>query len=670
MNNLRDLSNCIRVLSADMVERANSGHPGMPLGFADVMTVLASKFLKFNPSHPRWFGRDRLILSAGHGSAMLYSFYYLAGYKDFALECIKNFRQLHSKAAGHPEYGAYDAVEVTTGPLAQGFGNSVGFAIAQKKYQDYFKNKKIADYKIYCIVGDGCLMEGLSYEAASLAGHLNLNNLIVLFDDNKITIDGETSLAVSEDHIAKFKAFNWNAVSVDGHCFEQINDALLKAQNSNKPTFISFRTKIGYGAKGKEGSEKSHGSPLGKSEILEMKKAFNFPQEDFAVPENLLVSWLEEIGGKCNEEYELWNEEFKCLSKIDKEYINFPHINKHFLMELKLSEQKPNPTRNYSSTIIDGVIANSNNKVIVGSADLSFSNCVKTHLYKPIKRDDFSGNFIHYGTREALMAAVCNGLAIENFLPICGTFLVFSDYMRTGIRLSAIMKLPVIYIMTHDSIGVGEDGPTHQPVEHLASFRAMPNILVMRPCDLIESVECFDIAISKNNFPSLIALSRQKLDPIIREQNYRENLSMKGGYLLLKDKDNPDFVLIGIGSEVELCMKLREKMKDKGKKSINIVSVPCIELFLSQNSVYKKSVLGGKNFILAEAGSKYGLSKIIIEIQKIKKEIQKGEILIKNNKYNIHSISINKFGLSAKSEELFDYFGFDVGKILNTIKSN
>ncbi len=659
MNNFRDLSNCIRVLSADMVEKAGSGHPGMPLGFADVMTVLALKFLKFSPSNPRWFNRDRLILSAGHGSAMLYSFYYLAGYKDFTIDDIKTFRQLHSKAAGHPEYGIYNAIEVTTGPLAQGFGNSIGFAIAQKKYQDYFKNKKICNHKIYCIVGDGCLMEGLSYEAASLAGHLNLNNLIVLFDDNKITIDGKTSLAVSEDHIAKFKAFNWNAISVDGHDFDQINDAIFRAQNSDKPSFISFRTKIGYGAKNKEESEKSHGSPLGKQEILEMKERFNFPTEDFAIPSNLLSFWREEIGKKCDKEYNLWNQEFNKLSKSDKEYINFPNIDKKFLNELKLTEQKSESTRNYSSAIIEKLISNSNNKVIVGSADLSLSNCVKTNSYKAINKADFSGNFIHYGTREALMACVCNGLAIENFLSICGTFLVFSDYMRAGIRLSAIMKLPVIYLMTHDSIGVGEDGPTHQPIEHLASFRCMPNILVMRPCDLIESVECFDIATHKNNFPSIIALSRQKLNPIIRTQDYSKNFSMSGGYLIVKEKSNPDFVLIATGSELELCIKLKEainKSKKFQNKSVNIVSIPCVELFLSQTHDYKKSILRGENVFLIEAGSKYGLSQIVIEINKI------GEAK------RIQQISINDFGLSGKSEELFKYFGFGAEKILDKTK--
>lgn len=637
-NSLKNLSSCIKALSADAVEHAKSGHPGMPLGFSDVMTILAFEFLKFNPLDPKWFNRDRLVLSAGHGSMLLYSFFYLAGYKDFTFEDIKNFRKLSSKAAGHPEHELYEAIETTTGPLGQGFGNSVGMAIAEKKYRDEL-GAEICNHKIYTIVGDGCLMEGISYEVASLAGHLKLNNLIILFDDNNITIDGRVNLSNSEDHLKKFESLGFNVMAIDGHDFDQIRSALSEAQNSDKPVFIACKTFIGKGANKKENSEKSHGSPLGPEEIQYLKSNLSVHEEDFYIDQELKNSW-EKAWLKSSEEYNLWQEKFHDLPKIKKEYIDIPTIK---IPEIIVAENNTEATRASSGKIIE-LIMKSEKKVISGSADLAGSNCLKNSECKSIVAQDFSGNFINYGVREHAMASIMNGLALSGFAAIGGTFFVFSDYMRPSIRLAALMGLPVIYVMTHDSIGVGEDGPTHQPIEHLASFRAMPNINVFRPADFIETKECYEIALEAKDRPSIMVLSRQSV-PQIRF-NDKENLSSKGGYVISEASNikKIDTVIFATGSEVSLAIEVQQNLELKHNMSVRICSVPSFELLAAEGKNYLSELKAGAKIIAAiEAASSFGWHKIIGPDGLF--------------------FGIDSFGASAPANDLYKYFGLTQEKI-------
>ena len=630
---LDQLSDCIKILSADAVEKAKSGHPGLPLGFSQVMTCLAFEFFKFNPHDSKWFNRDRLVLSAGHGSMMLYSFLYLTGYKDFPLNDIKNFRQLYSKAAGHPENHLFEAIETTTGPLGQGLANSVGMAIAAKKYQAELGDN-ICNYKTYAIVGDGCLMEGISYEALSIAGHLKLNNLIVLFDDNGISIDGKVSLAVSENHLMKLEAFGFNVASVDGHDTTQICQALSDAQLSDKPSFIAFKTKIGKGTKDKEGSEKSHGSPLGPDEIQHLKSNISFAGEEFFIPEDIKQLW-EQAWLRNQAEYSSWQEEFAALSSAQKAYINKAKIT---LQKDIPSPTKPEATRVSSGRIIESLLQNEN-KTIVGSADLASSNGLTNQACKVINSKDFSGNFIHYGVRENAMAAIMNGLALSNFLPIGGTFFVFSDYMRPSIRLAALMGLPVIFVMTHDSIGVGEDGPTHQPIEHLASFRAMPNIDVFRPADFIEVKECYEIALKNTTNPSMIVLSRQNVPQIRIDSD--KNQSEKGGYII-SEAHKPksiDFTIFSTGSEVSLAMEV-QKVLEAQDLSVRICSIPCFSTLLRQGKNYLHELQGNaKDLVAIEAASSFGWSSII----------------------GLEGIffGLDTFGASGPAEKLYEHYGLN-----------
>lgn len=636
---LSDLSDCIRILSADAVEAANSGHPGMPLGIADVMTILAFEFLKFHPKDPKWFNRDRLILSAGHGSMLLYSFYYLAGYRDFTLDDIKKFRQFESKAAGHPELGIFDAIETTSGPLGQGFANSVGMAIAAKKYQAKLSNK-ICDHKIYAIVGDGCLMEGISYEAAALAGHLKLDNLIVIFDDNGISIDGKTSLTVSENHEQKFRALGFNVYETDGYDHDQIRSALTKANNSDKPSFVICKTTIGKGAKIKAGTEHAHGAPLGQDEIIHLKKGIRFAEDNFYIPleiKNLWESgWL-----KSEPEYNQWQEEYASLSPDDKSYLNTPQNT--LIIEDVVFPTKAEATRASSGRIIEALIKN-NQKIIVGSADLSISNNLLNNSSNKISAASFSGNYIHYGVREHAMAAIMNGLALSGFSPIGGTFFVFSDYMRPAIRLSALMELPVLYIMTHDSIGVGEDGPTHQAVEHLASFRAMPNLTTYRPADFTETLECYQRVIQQQKGPSMLVLSRQQVGQI-REYNPAENMSSKGAYVISDSNkiDELDIVLFASGSEVEIAIKTQKILESQGK-STRVISVPSFELLQAQDESYLSSLKGNAKLIVGvEAATEFGWHKILG---------QDGMFF-----------GVNEFGKSCPASKLYEYFGLTAENI-------
>ena len=643
------LSNCIRVLAADAVEKARSGHPGMVLGMADVMTSLVFNFLKFNPKDPKWFNRDRLVLSAGHGSMLLYAFYYLTGYKDFDLDDIKNFRQLHSKTPGHPEYNVYSAIETSTGPLGQGFGNAVGMAIAQKKYQQKL-GQDICSYKIYCIVGDGCLMEGISYEAASLAGHLKLNNLIVIFDDNKISIDGKTSLTISEDHLAKFAALGWNIEVVDGHDFAAVEKSLEKAQYSDKPYFIACNTLIGKGSANKAGSEASHGSPLGAEEIKLLKQNLGVLDEEFYIPEELLEIWR--YSWARNEEiYDGWYRAYNNLTDELKAYLEPPIID-YSLFNSVNYVTKDQPTRTSSGLVIEELLK-ATNKIICGSADLSISNNVKNTLSSVITAEDFSGNYIHYGTREHAMAAIMNGLALSGFLPIGGTFFVFSDYMKPSIRLAAIMGIQVIYVMTHDSIGVGEDGPTHQPIEHLASMRAMPNLLVLRPADCIETIECWELALTNKTGPSMLILTRQNVAQI-RKTLTGQNLCSKGAYIISASgyyeealEGSADVALYATGSELSIAQEVRNILDELGVAT-RVISVPSFELFFQQSDTYIQTILGGAKIKVAiEAASNFGWHRII------------GEEGI--------FFGIDQFGLSAPSSALFKYFGLNVENIVSHI---
>lgn len=638
------LSDCIKILSADAVEAAKSGHPGMPLGFSQVMTVLAFKFLKFNPNDPQWFNRDRLVLSAGHGSMLLYSFFYLAGYRDFSLDDIKNFRQLGSRTAGHPEIELYDAIETSTGPLGQGLANAVGMAIAQKKYEDKL-GSKICNYNIYSIVGDGCLMEGISYEAASIAGHLQLDNLIILFDDNGISIDGKTDLTVSEDHIKKFESLGFETFVANGYDDEDLSNVLSKAKTSNKPSFIACRTIIGKGANVKEGSEKSHGAPLGQEELEFLKTKITKSSEAFNIDQDMKSLW-EAAWQKDESEYKLWQEDFKNLSEDKKEYIKMPSLKiSSDLEDIEDSEA----TRVSSGRVIESMLK-SEEKLIVGSADLAGSNGLKNPACKQITRDDFSGNFMYYGVRENAMSAIMNGLAISGFIPVGGTFFVFSDYMRPSIRLSALMMLPVIYVMTHDSIGVGEDGPTHQPIEHLASFRAMPNINVFRPADFCEVRECYELALESKKQPSMMVLSRQSLPQLRQKES--NNLSSRGAYVISEASNinKIDVALFASGSEVSLAIDVQKILEQDGM-SAKVISVPCFELLESQDVEYKNILKeNAKLSVAIEAASELGWHKII-----------GSDGLF---------FGMDSFGASAPAKDLFKHFGLNADSIASSILRN
>ncbi len=643
-HSLKNLSDCIKILSVDAVELAKSGHPGMPLGFAQVMTLLAVEFLQFNPHDPKWFNRDRLVLSAGHGSMLLYSFFYLAGYKGFSLDDIKNFRQLNSKAAGHPEHELFEAIETTTGPLGQGFASAVGMAIAEKKYKSEL-GVEICDHKIYSIVGDGCLMEGIAYEAASLAGHLQLNNLIVLFDDNNITIDGSTDLSVSEDHSQKFSAMGFNTAIIDGYDCDQIRQALANAQNSDKPSFIVCKTVIGKGANAKEGSEKSHGSPLGTSEIEHLKRSIKFSGAEFFIANDLKKLW-EKSWEKSQGSYDLWQKNYSLLTIEKKSYLKYPDFKN---LDMWVPTSKPEATRVSSGKMIE-LLMKSTNKILCGSADLAGSNGLNNPECKSILSEDFSGNFLHYGVRENAMAAVMNGLALSGFLSIGATFFVFSDYMRPSVRLSALMGLPIIYVMTHDSIGVGEDGPTHQPVEHLASFRAMPNINVFRPADFTETKECYEIALSNKNTPSMMVLSRQSV-PQIRQFS-KDNLSKKGGYVISEANNinSIDVTIFATGSEVSLAIGVQEELQ-KHNKSVRVCSVPSTDILYKQKKEY---LLGLKNnarlLVAIEAASSFGWHRII--------------------GCDGLFFGIDNFGASAPAAALYEHFDLTQEKIVANILKN
>ncbi len=614
---LKDLSNAIRFLSIDAVQKANSGHPGMPMGMADVATVLFKYYLKFNPKNPSWINRDRFVLSAGHGSMLLYSLLYLTGYKKIKLEDIKNFRQLNSICAGHPEYEENSGIETTTGPLGQGLANSVGMTIAQEILKKRFGSDLINN-KTYVIASDGDLMEGISHEAMSLAGHLNLKNLIVFFDNNKISIDGPTSLSVSDNYKKRFESYGWSFQEINGHNFKQIFNAIKKANRSKKPSIISCKSIIGFGSPNKSGKASSHGSPLGDDEIKLVRKKLKWKHEAFEIPIKLLESWRE-IGAKGEKLEDEWNNVLnKKNNKIKEEYTRLSKGELPVELDKILGDEKLNffqtkpkmATRQCSSSVIKS-ISNILPELIGGSADLSGSNNTKTDNSKVIVSKNFSGNYIHYGVREHAMAGIMNGIALYGgLIPFGGTFLIFSDYLKPSMRLSALMKLRVIYIFSHDSIGLGEDGPTHQPIEQLEHLRAIPNLNVFRPADINETLECWEIALKSNNNPSAIALSRQKL-PYVSEHSSGENMCSKGAYVLRKTSENTNISLIASGSEVEIALEAQEKLKSSNIDS-KVISVPCYDLFINQSQNYRDEILGKDSIkISIEASSQSGWKSVV-----------------------------------------------------------
>ena len=583
-----DLANAIRFLSIDAVQKANSGHPGMPMGMADVCVVLFKNFLKFDPTNPEWINRDRFVLSAGHGSMLLYSLLYLTGYKSISLEDIKKFRQLDSICAGHPEYEKGTGIETTTGPLGQGVANAVGFAISEEILKSK-KGKDVYDHKTYVIAGDGCLMEGISHEALSLAGHLKLKNLIMFFDNNSISIDGPTSLAVSDNYKKRFEAYGWDYIDINGHNEKQIFKAIKKCQNAKKPTVISCKTVIGFGSPNKSGKSSAHGSPLGDEEINLVRKKLKWKYGSFEIPQEILNEWRA-IGAKGAKERKRWQQ--KANNKINKLSNSDSKLFDKIFSTAKaaaIKDAKPTATRKSSEDILT-LLTVEIPELIGGSADLAGSNNTKTKSQKIIKPGDFSGSYIHYGVREHAMCAIMNGIALhDNLIPYGGTFLIFSDYCKPSIRLSALMKQRVVYVMTHDSIGLGEDGPTHQPIEQLAGLRAIPNLNVFRPADTTETIECWELALQQKKTPSVLSLTRQNLIPA-RKEFSKQNKCAYGAYEILRTNSKIDLTIIATGSEVELAVEASQGL---AKENIHckVISMPCQELFDGQSDSYKNSIL-------------------------------------------------------------------------------
>ncbi len=631
----------------DAVQKANSGHPGMPMGMADVATVLFKNFLKFNPKNPNWLNRDRFVLSAGHGSMLLYSLLYLTGYKSISLKDIKNFRQLNSICAGHPEYQPGTGIETTTGPLGQGIANSVGFAIAEEILKKKL-GKEIINHKIYVLAGDGCLMEGISHEAMSLAGHLKLKNLVMLFDNNSISIDGPTNLAVSDNFKKRFESYGWDYILINGHNEKEIFKALKKVQNAKKPTVISCKTKIGFGSPNKSGKASSHGSPLGTDEIKLVRNVLDWKHKPFEIPNNILNEW-KKIGDRGAKLESNWNKFYKrkkqSINKILKN--NFSKALK-YEKKNALKENKSLATRKSSELILNS-LTKDNNTLIGGSADLAGSNNTKTKYHNIIKPGDFNGSYIHYGVREHAMCGIMNGLALHSkLIPYGGTFLIFTDYCKPSIRLSALMEQRVIYVMTHDSIGLGEDGPTHQPIEQLSGLRSIPNLNVFRPSDRMETIECWELALKNSKTPSVLSLTRQNLEPV-RKKYSNINKCSFGAYEILRTNKKINLTILASGSEVNLAIETSHKLA-KDKIYSKVISVPCQDLFDLQLRSYKQKILGE--------------TKLKISIEAASTDCWRKYIGIEGLAFGIDT-----FGKSAPYKEIYKHFGLTAENISKKTKN-
>jgi len=645
----RELANSLRSLSIDSIEKAQSGHPGLPLGIADVITVLYRYFLRFHPEEPEWPNRDRFILSAGHGSALLYSLLHLLGYRGYGLDTLKTFRQKNSSAAGHPEYAPHNGIEMTTGPLGQGLATAVGIALSQKLLAARY-DEDCYNYHTYVLAGDGCLMEGISYEAAALAGHLKLSHLVVIWDDNKVTIDGATNLSTSEDTLQRFQAAGWETLEVDAYNHRDIYEGLRKAHSAENPVIIAAHSKIGYGSPTKEGTSKVHGSPLGTLEIQATKNKLGVDQEEFSIPEKIRNEWLL-IGKQYWSFYDSWQviahkKNALLALPLDREIEK--HIDKQKKIFIKI--KKPLATRKSSQEILKTLVPILP-ELIGGSADLTPSNLTQIDQ-EFIHREGFTGHYLHYGIREHAMGAIMNGLALSKFfVPYAGTFLCFSDYMRPAMRLAALMKIKVIYIMTHDSIGLGEDGPTHQPVEHLASLRAIPNMFVFRPADTVETLECWQLAINRQG-PSVLALSRQTL-PCQRLCYDEVNQSMQGAYILNKENYPLQVSLWATGSEVMLAKEVQEQLNTQ-RIGTRLISIPCLDLLKKQKKEYISALRGVTTVdslpvlqVVVEAGVEQGW-----------------EWLSTDGLF----FGVNNFGISAKAPEIYEHFGLTVENIVKNIR--
>lgn len=648
----KDMANAIAALSMDAVQKANSGHPGMPMGMADVATVLFSKFLKFDPSAPDWADRDRFILSAGHGSMLIYSLLHLTGYKAMTMDQIKNFRQLGAITAGHPEYGHVPGVETTTGPLGQGISNAVGFAIAERHLNARYGDE-LVDHHTYVIAGDGCLMEGISQEALSLAGHLKLNKLIVFWDDNNITIDGPVSLSDSTNQKKRFEASGWKVIEIDGHNPVQIANAIRRAHKSDLPTLVACKTDIGKGAPNKEGSNKAHGSPLGDDEIAATREARGWNHPPFEIPDDIYKMW-KRPGRKGRKQHKEWKARLASAQKgEDFQRAMRGELNAGWQEDFqtykdKIAAEAPTMATRASSGKALGALTELLTDMISGSADLEGSNKTKTPATSDeIQAGHYGGRYINYGIREHGMAAAMNGMSLHGgILPYSGLFMVFMDYCRPSVRLAALMEIQSIYVATHDSIGVGEDGPTHQPVEHLASLRAIPNCYTYRPADALETAECWELAVQRRDAPSIMALTRQNV-PHVRD-NASKNMCERGGYVLRPGAGSDDIILIASGSEVGLAVEAHEKLSEEGI-SARVVSMPCLDVFMEQDENYIRSVLG-KNLpkIAIEAGIRQGWDALIG---------REGGF-----------IGMNSFGASAPGAQLFPHFGITSDAIIDMAK--
>ncbi len=649
------MANAIRALAMDAVQKANSGHPGMPMGMADVATVLYTQFLKYDAKRPDWPDRDRFVLSAGHGSMLLYALLYLTGSETMTLEQLMNFRQFGSRTAGHPEYGHAPGIETTTGPLGQGLGNAVGMALAERLLNARFGDD-LVNHRTYVIVSDGDLMEGISHESAALAGHLGLGRLIVLYDDNEISIDGSTALSDSVDQAARFEAYGWHTQRVDGHDPDSVAAALAEALESEQPSLIACRTTIGFGAPTVAGSEKSHGAPLGDEEIAGAREKLGWPYPPFEVPEHILDAWRR-AGSSGAEAANAWDARLAASDSAMRDEFqrrlsgDLPQSVTATIQALKdkVVEERPKMATRKSSQMVLEALAPVIPELLGGSADLTGSNNTKVKGQEVVSRGNYGGSYIHYGVREHGMAAAMNGLALHGgFIPYGGTFLVFTDYCRPSIRLSALMGQRVVYVMTHDSIGLGEDGPTHQPVEHLAALRAIPNLRTFRPCDTVETAECWELALATQDGPSVLALTRQNL-PTLRVESNGENFCGYGAYILVPASSQREVTLLASGSEVEIAVQAQKLLSEEGIAAA-VVSVPCWELFLDQPAHYRDEVLGPSALRIGiEAASGFGWERWTT--------------------LDGAFVGMKGFGASAPYEDLYEHFGITPEYVVRTVKN-